>query len=79
MENEFRLKVVNLRNSLEQGDITKIAKLAGVSVVSVQKMFKVMDYSELKPAMKLALYAAIDFTEAKKQANDSEIKKILKL
>lgn len=78
METKFRLKIVNIRENLEQGDITKIAQSAGVSVVTVQKMFKAQTYEELKPSMKKALNAAITFVEHKKMVNNREMERILK-
>jgi len=77
METKFRLKIVNIRESLQQGDITKIATNAGVSVTTVQKMFNSHEFNELKPAMKLALNAAIDFVELKKIEHNREMERIM--
>jgi len=78
METEFRLKIIAIRESLEQGDITKIALSAGISIVTVQKMFKAQEFKDLKPAMKLALNAAITFVEHKKMQNKREMERIMK-
>lgn len=77
MNEEFKLRIIKMRKSLVQGDISKIALKAGVSVVSVQKMFKVQEFNELKPAMKLALDAAINFTRQKKISNARELENIM--
>jgi len=77
MKEEFKLKIATIRKSLVHGDISKIAIKAGVSVVSVQQMFKVQEFSELKPAMKLALDAAINYTRQRKIINARELENIM--
>ena len=79
MKNEFKLKLVNLRKSLEKGDLGTIAHRGGISVVTVQQMFKVNEYCDMKPAMKKALDATINFVDEKKRINNKALEKIMGL
>lgn len=74
---EFELKLLKIKKSLQKGDLGIIAIRAGVSIVTVQQMFKTKKFNELKPAMKLALDASINFTREKKRIADRELEKFL--